>query len=260
MGIVHPLSRSDRAEYAARVGFDPHRPPVPSFRKRPSAPLVISLLALFVALGGPAQAARLVRSSDVKNRSLLVRDLSRKAVKELQKTPRRSVGERALANRGVTTAKLRDGAVTASKIGASAVGSTQLAPGSVGPRELKPSTVGPAQIADGTVNGAKVADGTLDARDTARFSGRFRVQVPAVDPKKCWSAEPVGLAPELANADISGDLVLVTPGPNWPEKQLAFTTRNSGDIRRFVLAGCNVTELPTAAIEVGFRYVVIDIP
>jgi hypothetical protein len=241
------------------------RPKLP--KRRPSAPLVISLLALFVALGGPAQAARLVRSSDVKDRSLQVRDLSRKAVKELKKTPRRSVGERALANRGVTNAKLRDGSVTASKLGAAAVGATQLAPGAVGPRELKPFSVGPAQLADGAVSGAKVADGSLTVADLARFWGRFSVVVPPVAPHKCWSGEPRDLAPEQAGADLSGDLVVVTPAKEWPQDQLAFTRRNSANPSRFVLAGCNVTDdwaLPVAGdsqgTEISFRYAVFDLP
>ena len=76
-------------------------------KRRPSAALVIALLALFVAVGGPAEAARLIGSKQVKNRSLKTEDLSRKAVKTLQRTPRRSVGERALADGGVTTPKLR---------------------------------------------------------------------------------------------------------------------------------------------------------
>jgi hypothetical protein len=77
----------------------------------------------------------------------------------------------------------------------------------------------------------------------------------------------VNLAPELAKADISTDLVIVTPGANWPEKQLAFTARNSANPSRFVLAGCNTTGTdaehpgtPTAQIDVGFRYVIIDLP
>ena len=81
-----------------------------------------------------------------------------------------------------------------------------------------PARPGSAQIADGAVTGAKVADGSLDARDTARFSGRFRVTVPAVGARDCWSGEPVGLAAEQAGADISGDLVLATPDSSWPER------------------------------------------
>ena len=55
--------------------------------RRPSAALVVALLALFVAVGGPAEAARLIGSKDVKNRSLKTEDLSRKAVKTLRTTP-----------------------------------------------------------------------------------------------------------------------------------------------------------------------------
>jgi hypothetical protein len=217
-------------------------------------------LALFVAVGGPAEAARLIGSKQVANRSLKTEDLSRKAVRTLRTTPRRSVGERALADAGVTTPKLRDGAVTSVKVAPAAIGGTQLAPGAVGSRELRAGAAGAAQIADGAVSGAKVADGSLDARDVARFSGRFRVTVPSVAPQDCWSGEPVGLAAEQAGADISGDLVLATPDSAWPERQLAFTVRGSANRSRFVLAGCNATKTATTEVEVGFRYVVVDLP
>jgi hypothetical protein len=232
----------------------------PVLRRRPSAALLIALLALFVAVGGPAEAARLIGSEDVADRSLKTEDLSRKAVRTLRKTPRRSVGERALADAGVTTAKLRDGAVTSPKLAPAAVGSTQLAPSAVGLRELRAGAVGPVQLADGAVGSSKVADGSLDSRDIARFSGRFRITVPPVAPQDCWSGEPVGLAAEQAGADISGDLVLATPDAAWPERQLAFTVRGSANRSRFVLAGCNATKTATTGVEVGFRYVVIDLP
>jgi len=229
-------------------------------KRRPSAALIVALLALFVAVGGPAEAARLIGSKQVKNHSLKTEDLTRKAVKTLQRTPPRSVGERQLADAGVTTPKLGDGAVTAVKIAPASVGGTQLAAGAVGSRELRAGGVGGAQLADGAVNGAKVADGSLDARDTARFSGRFRVSVPGVQPRECWSGEPVGLAPEQAGADIAGDLVLATPDSAWPERALAFTVRSAASRSRFVLAGCNVTAAKTEPVEVGFRYAVIDLP
>ena len=232
----------------------------PALRRRPSAALIVALLALFVAVGGPAEAARLIGSKDVKNRSLKTEDLSRKAVESLQATPRRSVGERQLRDGAVASAKLRDGAVTPVKIAPAAVGSAQLAVDAVGTRELRAGAAGSVQIADGAVTGAKVADGSLDARDTARFAGRFRVTVPLVKARECWSGEPVGLAPEQAGADISGDLVLVTPDSSWPERSLAFTVRGSANRSRFVLAGCNATAADSAEVEVGFRYVVLDLP
>jgi len=218
--------------------------------RRPSAALVVALLALFVAVGGPAEAARLIGTKDVKNRSLKTEDLSKKAVRTLRATPPNSIG----------TQQLRDGAITPVKLAPAAIGSAQLAPGAVGTRELRAGAAGSAQIADGAVTGAKVADGSLDSRDIARFAGRFRVSVPAVAARECWSGEPVGLAPETAGADLTGDLVLVTPDASWPERSLAFTVRGSAIRSRFVLAGCNVTGTATAPVEVGFRYLVIDLP
>lgn len=228
--------------------------------RRPSAALVVALIALFVALGGPAQARRLVTGKDVRDHSLTTRDLSKRTVRRLRATPARSVGTKAIRTAAVTGAKLAPGAAGVGKIGPGAVGGDQLTQGAVGARELRPASVGSLQLADGAVTGAKVADGSLDARDVARYSGRFRIAVPAVPANTCWSGEPVGLAPEQAGADISSDLVVVTPDAGWPERQLAFTARNSADKRRFVLAGCNVTAATSAPADVGFRYVVIHIP
>jgi hypothetical protein len=54
--------------------------------------------------------------------------------------------------------------------------------------------------------------------------------------------------------------VLVTPGANWPEDDLAFTVSNDGDSSRFVLSVCNVTAKEVTGFQVGFRYLVIDLP
>ena len=235
-------------------------------RRRPSAATLIALLALFVALGGPAEARKLFTGKDIKNRSLGLRELSRPAIKQLKATPRGSITERSLANGAVSSGKLDDAAVTTGKIAPAAVDATRLAPNSVGARELLSGGVGNAQIADNSVTSAKVPDSALDARDITRFSGRFRItaaDVPPVSMNSCWSGEPVDLAPELANADISSDLVLVTPDSAWPESSLAFTVRNSANRSRFVLAACNVTndsvDWPSGD-GVAFRYVVIDLP
>ena len=204
-------------------------------KRRPSFATAIALLALFVALGGPAEAQRLlgkgsVNSAAVKDRSLTIDDLSRKTVRRLQTPRNNSITEAKLANRSVSGGKLAPGAV------------------------------GTAAIADGAILGGDLANGSLTAAQLGRFWGRFRIQVPAVDPGSCWSGEPTGLTPELANADISQDVVLVTPDARWPENRLSFMVRSSANPTRFVLAGCNRTGMRVDGFEVGFRYVVIDLP
>jgi hypothetical protein len=203
--------------------------------KRPSFASVIALLALFVALGGPAEAQKLLRKGSVtsvlvKDRSLKLRDLSRKTVRQLQAT----------RNNSITEAKLANGSVT--------------------PGKLAPGAVGSGAIADGSIVGADLASGSLTAAQLGRFWGRFRIEIPDIPMGSCWSGEPTGLTPELAGADISQDVVLVTPDSRWPEDRLAFTVRNSGNPTRFVLAGCNRTGMLVPHFEVGFRYVVIDLP
>jgi hypothetical protein len=220
--------------------------------------MVIALLALFVALGGPAEAARLVNGKllkkgsvtgkAIKDRSLTTRDLSKAAVRKLQATPRGSVTETALAN----------GAVTPGKIARGAVSSGAIAPGGVSAGNL----------AAGSVGSGQVADGSLGANDVARFWGSFTIDLPAIGPRSCWSGVPTGRAPERAGADIRGDVVLVTPTSRFPERTLTFMARTQAlDPARpetksqFVLAVCNPTDGPQAALaSVSFNYVVIDVP
>jgi hypothetical protein len=227
---------------------------MPRFRlRRPSAPLLVALLALFVALGGPAEAKRLlVGSRDVRDHSLQVRDLSRKAARSLRRTPNGSINE----------AKLRNGAVTPGKLARGAVGSAAIADRSVGGGDVAQGAVGSFEVADGSLTGADVADGALDARDVGRFWGHFMIHVGPVGPDSCWRGDPVGLAPERSHADITGDMVLVTPGRDWPDTPaggLSLTAHPSTTPGRFTLVACN----PTSAVANGdftFNYVVIDVP
>jgi hypothetical protein len=206
--------------------------------------MLVALLALFVALGGPAQAARVlgkgsVTAREVKDRSLTVRDLSRKTVTKLRRTPARSI-------KGM-----------------------HLAPGAVSSPAIMDRGVGPNDIAFGAVGGGAVADGSLTSRDVARWSGRFSVDIPPVPGNQCWSREPVLQALDAAGADIRGDVVQVTPDGSWPraktatrEVALSLTVYNSATPSRFVISVCNPTStpLPATSTRVGFAYAITDVP
>jgi hypothetical protein len=206
--------------------------------KRPSFATVVALLALFVALGGPAEAAKVVKrvtSRDVKDHSLKVRDLSRGAVKTLQ-TP-------------------RDGSVTAGK----------LAPGAVTSTAIADRSISAGDIAINSLSATQIADGSLNAREIGRFYGRFQLSdsIPALNHGQCWSGVPAGLAAEQADADISRDVVLVTPDASWPQDQLTLTVKvESTQARRgrFVLAACNAGTGQTTAFKPSFSYVIIGLP
>src|SRR5690349_19447233 len=120
-----------------------------SLLRRPSAPMIVALLALFVALGGPAQAKRmLLGSKQVRNHSLQVHDLSKKAVRSLHRTP----------NGSITESKIRNGAITPGKLARGAVGSHAIADRSVAQGDIALGAVGGLEVADGSLGGADVAD------------------------------------------------------------------------------------------------------
>jgi hypothetical protein len=210
--------------------------------------MLVALLALFVALGGPAQAARVIKqvtSADVKDKSIKTRDLTRKTVRELR-TPR---------DGSVTEAKIADGAVTGTKIRAQTIDTRGVAD-----RSLRGNDIGV-----GALGAAEIADGSLTARELGRFYGRFQLKdpIPALPEGDCWSGVPSGLAAEQANADISQDLVIVTPDASWPQNQLTLTVKTESTTvkrGRFVLAACNVGDGATTAFRPSFRYLVVDVP
>lgn len=226
--------------------------------------MIVALLALFVALGGPAQAKRLLLGSkQVRDHSLQVRDLRKSAVRSLRRTPNGSISE----------AKIRNGAITPGKLARAAVGSNAIADRSVGRGDIALGAVGGLEVADGALTGADVADGGLDARDVGRFWGRFMVtlgsrpgQSPqAIGPGDCWRGDPVGLAPERAHANIANDVIMVTPGAGWPDRDppdgATFSARASSTPSRFTLTVCNgANATPINPVGVTFNYVVIDVP
>jgi hypothetical protein len=241
-------------------------------RRRPGAPMLVALLALFVALGGPAQAARLangvaatltrgsVTSKQVKDHSLQVSDLSRKTVRRLQRTPRGSV----------TESRLHNGAVTPGKLAKGAVRSTAIADRAVRGGDIGLGAVGSLEVADNSLTGADVADGGLNASDIGRFWGHFTISIPTVAAYKCWHGDPVGLAAERSNSDIAGDVITITPGRMWPDdansagtgSALAFTAHVSTTPSRFTIIACNPTgtAIPAVATSVPFNYIIVDVP
>jgi hypothetical protein len=221
--------------------------------------MIVALLALFVALGGPAQAKRLLLGSkQIRNHSLEVRDLRKSAVRSLRRTP----------NGTITEAKIRNGAITPGKLARGSVGTHAIADRSVARGDIALGAVGGLEVADGALSGADVADGSLDARDIGRFWGHFTAPVGAMNPGDCWRGDPVGLAPERSRADIARDVILVTPSTGWPDPSdhqgLTFAARASTTPGRFTLMICNETDarVPAsgASFSVTFNYVVIDVP
>lgn len=245
-------------------------------RRRPSAALIVALVALFVALGGPAQARKLIDGRDirpgtvtsrqVRDRSLTVRDLRSSAVRALLAVPDRSVLEADLADGAVSTRALAPGSVLTGTVADNALGAQDLAPNAagaeevadnaIGQGEIRPNGVGASEIADQTIDGGEIIDGGLSARDVGRFAGSFLVDFTAVAGRSCGSAVVRHTAADVAGADISADVILVTPGAGWPAQLTYHVTRAPVD-DQFRVVACNPTDGAEDPPAVTFGYVIL---
>jgi len=220
------------------------------------------VIALFVALGGPAEAQRLISGRDIKRNSVTgaqirdgslgTRELSASARRGLRDTPSR-IRSRNLANGAVTSGKLAAGAVTGGKLAAGAVTSATIADGALGAIDLGAGSVGAGALGPNSVNGSKVADGTLRARDVARFWGIADLDFAPIGAGACGA---MAVTPQ-GGVDISQDLVVAYPARDWPADRLTYSVRGGGGADQFAVVACNRTLLPTDPAPVRFRYAVI---
>jgi hypothetical protein len=148
---------------------------------------LISLIALFVSLGGIGYAATRVGTKQIKNGAVTGKKLGRNSVTST-KIKAGAVGNSDLATNSVSTSKIRnnaiisgklanssvlsdklaDRAVTTGKLGDGAVTAGKLAANSVTGTAIAPNAVGAAQIADGQV---VEGSGTLMNRETTLTNG-----------------------------------------------------------------------------------------
>ncbi len=225
-------------------------------RKRPSPALIVSLLALFVALGGPAHAGKLIGSKDVKDGSLQARDLSRSARKALKQTPDGSVTTRQLAPGSVLSGTIADETIAAADLAPGSVGADEILDNAVGQAEIRNNGVGAAELADNSIDGGELIDGGLLARDVGRFAGTLIVDFSSLPAGACQAASVTNTPMDTANADISTDLIALSPAATWPTT-LTYGAKSSAITDQFLIYACNpgdgsaVDPPPTT-----FRYIV----
>jgi hypothetical protein len=246
--------------------------------RRPSPATLIALAALFVALGGPAQAARLIDGKDIKKGAVASkqvkdgaierRDLSKRAVRTLRATPdgsitaaklgQSSVTTRALAPGSVLTGSVGDDSLTAADLAPTSVAGEEVADNAIGQTEIRNNGVGATEIADQSIDGGEIIDGGLRARDIARFGGTLTVDFSPLGPGQCQAALVSGTPADLANADISNDMIVLSPAFADPVPvPLTFGTARTTALDQFRVYACSAAGVKFNPPVLTFRYLIV---
>jgi hypothetical protein len=216
--------------------------------------MVVALIALFVALGGPAEAKKrlmdggLIRKSTVTGRQIkdgtvAKADLTKGAVRSLTATPANSVG----------SAQIVDGQVLAPDLGA----------GSVGPNQLAAGAVTASKLAADSIGGGSVANGSLQTVDIGSFTGSLRPVPDFVLTRDapCQARQGVAI-PNGGQPAIGDDIIMVTPPPDWDDN-VVLTARAAGGNQIRVVACWILPPTGPSTLSLGetiLRYVTFDSP
>jgi hypothetical protein len=220
---------------------------------RPSPALVISLIALFVALGSGAYAAKKIGTNQIKNKAITTKKLRNKAV-TTKKVKNKTVGTNKLKDESVDENKLQSDAVSTDKLQSDAVSTDKLQSEAVGESKIGPAAVTGSKIASSAVVTEKIAD---DAVTSAKVSSDIpyrRTLQSTFVPLAASVYQPLvtfgdaELQGRCATAGANGFMQLRVISPN-NGAQADMTATDAGAIPRFANSGFlgpnTGVELPT---------------
>jgi len=135
---------------------------------RPSPALVISCLALFIALTGSAFAAGIaknsVRSAQIVDATVRTVDLRDNAVNAAKIAPD-SIGNEELAENAVSSPEVAPDSLTNQDLGAASVTSSEVADQSLSANDLGPDSAGTSEIAADAVGSSEIATNAVGAAE-----------------------------------------------------------------------------------------------
>jgi hypothetical protein len=226
----------------------------------PSPAALIALVALFVALGGPAEAARLIKGKDIKkntitskqikNGSLRLADLSSGAATTLTATPPGSIG----------SGEIADGSIAGADLAGASVNSSHVVDQSLEGADIATNAVSTDEIAPNSIQGDELEDGRLGARDVGSFVGTLALDFPPLGAGACafHDADVAALAAATPPFSVSDDIVLVAPPASFPDDALALSAAPAGAtkirVRVCNINGAGAVDLPSLT----YRYISFD--
>ena len=189
------------------------------FSHRPSAAMIVALLALFIALGGVSYGVATIGTGDIKNGAVTTKKLKNGAV-TTKKLKKGAVTTKKLKNGAVTTKKLRNRAITATKVEIDGLGGDVINESSLGKvpsaanadNATTAATARNATALDGPLASGKTLRGNFSVAGTNDAAGDF------VDESSISFAIPLASAPTFISRAPGSPPNAACPGtPAQPE-------------------------------------------
>jgi hypothetical protein len=125
---------------------------------------LISLMALFVALGGTTYAAVALPKNSVGSKQIKKRAVRNKHINT------NAVSASKVQGNAISSPKIADGTVFSADLGDNSVGSSELGDNSVGAGEIASNAVGSNEVTDGSLTESDLTPGLLDLTVTTQFT------------------------------------------------------------------------------------------
>lgn len=201
------------------------------------AALVVATLALVVASGAPSWAAEKISGASLKNNSVTSAKIQDGTLVSAD-----------VKDGGIKGADIQDGSVGNPDLAEGAVAGSNILDGAVNANKIVDGSVGQSEIASGGVSTLEVANGSLDLVDSAKYTGSFGYDAPAIAAGDCFYST-VGVT-----EGGSIDLVVVTPSsafsPEDAGTNLVFYGQNSTSDTLIRIVACNISNAATADLPV----------
>lgn len=218
--------------------------------RKPSAATVLAMVALFVALGGPATAARLISGRQIRDNSITSAKIRTHTLNQTDLNPVLFGRLLRVGLNSVAGPQVIDHTLTGADITPASIGATELADASVLSPKIRTSAVSGSKLSPNAVTGPKVKDGSLTGKDLGRVSGTVTADFGPVAARECAAQTFTG----SAYTALAGTLVLVGAPTGLPDGALVSGRPGPGasDIR---VQLCNLGSGPIDPPSLDFPFI-----
>jgi hypothetical protein len=215
----------------------------------------ISLIALFVALGGTSLAAvtlskNSVGAKQIKKNAVQASEIKASAVgaSEIRSN---AVASGDIADNGVGGSDLSDNSVGAGELSDNSVGAPEIANNGVGSTEIADGTVGTGEVTDGSLVAGDLAPGTLGPTAFARINATGTL-IGGADESKGVTQANIQHSAGGSAAEVAGTGVYCIGGLGFTPKSAVISTDNTDDMPApGTLVGGDLNVIATVAIFKG---------